>query len=918
MCQKKMKLTKKVTLLFMVLILPVFFFQIQNEPNSYNEEQPTKNYDINNDIKASYIHSMSTPLIIDDTGGGDYTWAEAALEDWCHYDGSFYLLNSIIFNVNNGAFDCITIRHSTVFFKIRDCFIFNTSNVAAYKAIYLYDVSNGFIINNTIVNCGYGIYLHQCDTIAINDNTIQENSATGIGLNGVDNSYIGWNTILKNDDGISLIGDNNSIKGNTININRQYGLYSNGFNNSISLNQFINNSDSGIYLETSIYSNIFENTLSVTGINLLNCQNNMIFNNNCTYANLSISICDISNISLNSLVSSGINLASSTNTIVSNNDIDFPLVGISLNGNSNSTITQNSIRFSASIGIHLTNEEECKISNNILTECGFYIEQPLDKLSSIEVNSSNLINGDNLLFSINQTNLRNSDVVDAGQIILYNCNNTLFSDLNYQKCSLGISFNYCLNNTLLNCNFSRNTFYGIHMHKCQNNNLLGNTINENGEGMYLMNCSRDIIQNNDVTYNYQNGIILIGEDNNEFVDNLLTNNARTGISFEGGDNNIFIDNEANDNGYHGIYFGGGNNNSFIGNAVSDNGYCGISFEGGSSNNFMGNIANNNAWSGISFVGGSSNNFTSNIANNNGGGISFEGGSYNNFIGNIANNNGYTGIYVNGISNILISDNSASNNGDTGLSMPTCDNSTIVDNVFDYNVFNGVVIGTCSFTSILRNHIHHIDDISRGPCRGISIKTGSYNNISENSISRYYYGMYLGKVAFDFGEVSEGISYNTLSKNIIRYSKYSIRLEFSNYNNFIENTLLDSFAAGFFLLESNSNLFLLNNVNGLLQQNGFRLEESNNNYILQNSIQNGVTGVGLKDSSFNNITGNIIINVIVCFAEEGTCESNIFMDNNCVPAESIFIVLKMVLMILGYSSIGVYAAVVIVRRRRKRS
>jgi len=257
-------------------------------------------------------------------------------------------------------------------------------------------------------------------------------------------------------------------------------------------------------------------------------------------------------------------------------------------------------------------------------------------------------------------------------------------------------------------------------------------------------------------------------------------------------------------------------------------------------------------------------------------------------------------------------------GGSGLYMPISDNSIIMDNIFDYNALNGVFIENCLSTSILRNHIHHTDDISRGACRGISIITGSYNNISENSISRYYYGMYLGKVATGFEEESMEISNSTLSKNIIRYSKYSIRLEFSNYNNFIENTLLDSFAAGFHLLESNNNWFLMNNVNGLLQQNGFRLEDSNNNYILQNSIQSGITGISLKDSSFNNITGNIIINVIVCFAEEGTCESNIFVDNTCVPAESIFMVLKMILMTLGYSSIGVYATVVIVRRRRKRS
>ena len=38
------------------------------------------------------------PLHIDDTGGGDYNWAEAVLQDWCSGNGSLnnpYLLENI-------------------------------------------------------------------------------------------------------------------------------------------------------------------------------------------------------------------------------------------------------------------------------------------------------------------------------------------------------------------------------------------------------------------------------------------------------------------------------------------------------------------------------------------------------------------------------------------------------------------------------------------------------------------------------------------------------------------------------------------------------------------------------------------------------------------------------------------------------
>ena len=89
-------------------------------------------------------------------------------------------------------------------------------------------------------------------------------------------------------------------------------------------------------------------------------------------------------------------------------------------------------------------------------------------------------------------------------------------------------------------------------------------------------------------------------------------------------------------------------------------------------------------------------------------------------------------------------------------------------------------------------------------------------------------------------------------------------------------------------------------------------------ILQNTIQNGQYGVYLQDSSFNNISKNNVRNTEGLFIEQGNCETNIFTDNTWIPASDILMLLKLLLMTIGYSSIGVYAAIVIIRRQKNRT
>ncbi len=188
------------------------------------------------------------PFIIDDTGGGNYTWAQAALNIWCYGFGTYenpYIIEKIIINGRNSS-SCLIIRNSKVHFVISNCTFYNSSNGIYDAGIKLEYVNNGKLINiNCSSNNGNGILLYNCQNIIIEENSVNYNSLSGISLINSDNNFIldNKNTISYN--GICgiylLMSNNNNITRNTI-YNNQFGLFFNESSyNFVSKNSFKGN-----------------------------------------------------------------------------------------------------------------------------------------------------------------------------------------------------------------------------------------------------------------------------------------------------------------------------------------------------------------------------------------------------------------------------------------------------------------------------------------------------------------------------------------------------------------------------------------------------------------------------------------------------------------------------------------------------
>ncbi len=187
----------------------------------------------------------------------------------------------------------ISIKHTAVFFIIRNCYLNGLSE--AWAGILFYNVMNGIVDNNTVINIdilGIGVYFSE--TIIIANNHVENTNLNGIRIEACPGPVnIVNNTITNSVDAGIWIGDSSyetTIINNTIYEN-QFGImfgrdddeYQGVFSSFISGN-LIYNHTYGIELSYSYNNSIFGNFISDTrdyGVLLLYpCENTEIKDNN--------------------------------------------------------------------------------------------------------------------------------------------------------------------------------------------------------------------------------------------------------------------------------------------------------------------------------------------------------------------------------------------------------------------------------------------------------------------------------------------------------------------------------------------------------------------------------------------------------------------------------------------------------------
>jgi len=251
-----------------------------------------------------------------------------------------------------------------------------------------------------------------------------------------------------------------------------------------------------------------------------------------------------------------------------------------------------------------------------------------------------------------------------------------------------------------------NNHKGIYIYDSTDNTIFNNNFSENDEGIYLDKSFSNTIEGNNIIGN------IIGIFQMESEKNIITNNQikdnEDGIFHYFSHSNDIFDNEFGNN-INGIYLTYGSNN----------------------NNIKENIATGNT-NGVNIVGSSTNKISNNDISKNIIGINLYSSSYN-----IVNQNT---IYRNekGIKHIgfknTISENIISENYDVGIYFNRVShNSSIINNNISSVTFTDSILFHYSCdNNIINNHISGA---------GMAFYNSKKNNISHNSISKPFNGLY---------------------------------------------------------------------------------------------------------------------------------------------------------------------------------
>jgi len=771
-------------------------------------------------------------LYINDLGGGDFKWAEAAANlAWVSGSGSLndpYLLEEITINGQNSS-NCLDIRDSTSsYFVIRNNTFYNSSDGAMDAGLYVMNCFNGKIIgNNCSFNNKYGIVISDGDNFTINDNTANNNSYTGMFAGQSSYTNISGNTVIGNlYRGFQLfICNNQTFTDNQIKLNADLGLILvNCHNITIDKNTIENNGADGIKLSTSDFNNITNNNINSHG----------------------------------SGTNNGIHLdTSDNNRIIGNNLLDNARNWIQLFGtNVNNLMLWNNIGGVIAPNLVIDDNGDdgdgggnftwAEAEDSLAWVDGTGIQNDPYLIEKIMINGQNsssclTIRDSTLYFKIHNCTFYNASTIpdDAG-IALIDTDNGVLSNNNCSDNNLYGIFLDNSENHNITCNdiynnsdggvyvfdnshnnkISENTIfghlgtqdYGIRVENSDSNNIWLNNISNNFNGIFLRFADRTLVYNNSFPDNTNTGIITNGADYNTIFNNSFISGATSLWLLGGSDHNIITQNRmingtniqfqntASTNNsftynrlysysasWNGIRISSGDNITIFNNTIIDfgSGSNSMYIYGGQYHNISFNYIT--GFSDGIIVGGAASNTHNSIV------------AYNRLEGN----NNAMHITM-GTSGMRFFNNTVVTNTGNGIRLYFAgSNNKIYSNWIRYNGQHGITVLSTNFTLIYNNKIlqHngtgdfgiHLDSSNGseifsnsiyGNDEGISLTDSYLNNIYTNNISLNNYGVHL--------DTSQN---NVISTNLIYNNSNGIFLENSNnteiYWNFIFNNTVNA-------------------------------------------------------------------------------------------------------------------------------
>ena len=356
---------------------------------------------------------------------------------------------------------------------------------------------------------------------------------------------------------------------------------------------YINNHDISIR-NSEVYFYIQNSIIFNGAISFWDTQNGKLLNTTCSNGSYGVFIRRVQNFTISgnflNNISYAMDLEEINNTVISRNIICDVYTGIHAWRGENITISENMINalihpYFVPTGIEVLGSNFSLLNNVIengkiliYADASIYGNQIygsgflLDLYNNIEFGGSNLVNNKPVYFYENKTGLRPADFINAGQVILYNCNDSIISNLEISYTYRSLYLRSCNNNTISYNTFSNNQERGIDA--SGSNHIIENNIisNNNVGGLDLGGCYNCLIRDNIIHKNQYN-IEAIVCNNNTFSGNTISGSTM-GVFLRYSDNNTFINNRVVKSGAAITW--SGKNNTISSNLIKDNYYYGIS------------------------------------------------------------------------------------------------------------------------------------------------------------------------------------------------------------------------------------------------------------------------------------------------------------------------------------------------------
>jgi len=676
---------------------------------------------------------------------------------------------------------------------------------------------SGFTIKNSGPNSSSGIYLDNVSNCSINNNTVTANYY-GIYLNCSENDTLRNNAMNGNIYNLCIDGNqssyfiNNIDSSNTVNGKKVYCLID---DSDLAINPFTY-PDVG-YLALVNCADITVQNLSLArngnGILLVNTQNSTLTGNTVTNS------------------TEGIRLMDSEGNILKNN---------SLTGNTYNFLVQGG----------LLNYVDA--SNTLNGKPIYYWINQSGKAVPSNAGYVALINCSDIT-------VQNLDLASNWQgIVLSSSTDSTISNNQISKSYYGVelsssSGNSISENTVVNCT------QAIALSDSSNNNIANNVLSSNQYGAYFTSSSFNTLSENTVTSNVNHGMQFTSNCNNNTVTGNIINRNDVAVEFLNSSSNNIVQNRLTGNNQsiqiHGESTGTRISENSIANsycgveiAVSEafsnsfgapeqyfltgqNGY--FTYPVSSLHIVTQNILTNDTWG---ILVNSANDTT--IANNtitgsNYGigvnmGFSYTSTSNDILSGNTITNSRITGIYVNNANNCSVIENNVTND-QQGIELFGSQNNLLTDNRVSNNTQFGIQLSESSTGNTLRNNT----------------LTGNTYGFDDESI--YYGASYGGAVIPGQGEpqyfTSNVDTSNTVNgKPIIYWVGQS-------------GKTVPSDAACVTLV--NCTDITIQNLDLTGNYYGVQLAYTKNSTITENTIQHNSLGINLLCSSYNIINGNTV-------------------------------------------------------------